>query len=187
MSQSFPESHNIIQKKLGDYIYSFKNEPLELVIGKLLKRKKATLSIAESCTGGLISHRVTNVPGSSEYMERAVVVYSNKSKIELLGVSETTLKRYGAVSSQTAEEMVKGIQALSQSTYAISVTGIAGPTGGTPQKPVGTVFIGIIGPSHFTVTHYHFKGKRDQIKVITSQTALNNLRLLLLGKDISTA
>ncbi len=119
---------------------------IESVVGRVLKEKKATLAVAESCTGGLISHLLTQVPGSSDYFLFGAITYSNASKMKVLGVLPETLKNYGAVHEQTAKEMAEGVRQLAGSTYAISTSGIAGPDGGTPEKPVGTVCIGIATP-----------------------------------------
>jgi nicotinamide-nucleotide amidase len=170
----------IIHERIGDYIYSADNETLEMVVGKLLKEKQATLAVAESCTGGLISHRLTDVPGSSDYLERAVVVYSNRSKTELLNIPPEVIAEHGAVSEPAARLMAKQVRELSGSTFGLSVTGIAGPTGGTPEKPVGTVFIGVAAASGEEVNNYRFHGTREAIKLMTSQMALSNLRSFIL-------
>jgi nicotinamide-nucleotide amidase len=115
-------------------------------IGRLLKEKKATLSIAESCTGGLISHRITQIAGSSEYFLFSAVTYSNASKIKVLGVPPESLERFGAVHEEVAKQMAEGVRQVAGADYAISTSGIAGPDGGTPEKPVGTVCIGIATP-----------------------------------------
>jgi len=116
---------------LGDCIFGRGNETLEAVVGDLLRTHGSTLSVAESCTGGLITHRITNVPGSSDYLERSVVVYSNRAKRELLKVPAATIRKYGAVSRETAEAMARGVKKLSKTALGLAVTGIAGPAGGT--------------------------------------------------------
>lgn len=126
---------------IGNYLYGESDDTLEQVIGRLLKEKKQTLSTAESCTAGLLAGQITSVPGSSGYFERGVVTYSNRSKTELLGVSPETLEKFGAVSAETAEAMASGIRERSGSDYGLAITGIAGPDGGTAEKPVGTIFI----------------------------------------------
>jgi nicotinamide-nucleotide amidase len=170
----------IILEKVGDYIYSSDDEPLEVVVGRLLRDRRSTLAVAESCTGGLISHRLTSVAGSSDYLERSVVVYSNRAKTELLNIPEDILKKHGAVSEPVAMLMAKQIRELSGTTFGLSVTGIAGPSGGSPEKPVGTVFIGVASESTEEVKQYRFYGSREQIKLMTSQMALSNLRLFIL-------
>lgn len=145
---------------------------LEAELGEVLREKKATIAIAESCTGGLISHRITNIPGSSEYFERGVVAYSNKAKIDYIGVSEEILSSCGAVSSETAMAMAYGIKKAANTTFGLAVTGIAGPGGGTAEKPVGLVFIAIAGPNGIEVTGSKFDGDRVTIKVKTAEAAL---------------
>lgn len=170
-----------IRRRLGDVVYGVDQDTLESVVVDLLKKNKATLAIAESCTGGLIANRITNVPGSSEVFIEGVVTYSNESKVKRLGVSEWTLKQYGAVSAETAQEMVKGILEKSGAEIGISVTGIAGPGGGTPNKPVGLVYIGIGQRNgEVKVQQYNFKGSREQIKRSVSSAALDSVRRLLL-------
>jgi nicotinamide-nucleotide amidase len=171
---------SIIHEKVGEFVYSSDDEPLEAVVGRLLRDRQAILAVAESCTGGLITHRLTNISGSSEYLERSVVVYSNRAKTELLNIPENILKEHGAVSEPTARLMAKQIRELSGSTLGLSVTGIAGPTGGSPEKPVGTVFIGIASAAGEEVKKYRFYGSREQIKLMSSQMALSNLRLFIL-------
>ena len=169
-----------IRDKLGSYIFAKNDQSMEGVVGELLRKKGATLSVAESCTGGLITHRLTNVPGSSDYLNRGVVVYSNQAKIDLLGVPEEIIEKFGAVSEKTAESMAKGIREKSNTTFGLAVTGIAGPDGGTPQKPVGTVFISLSSAEGTKVKGHKFWGGREQIKLLTSEAALDLLRKHLL-------
>ena len=129
---------------VGEYIYSTEDEPLAEVVGRKLIEKRLTMSTAESCTGGLIAGRMTDIPGISAVFERGIVTYSNRAKMEELGVSADTLERFGAVSPQTAEEMVRGLKRKTGSRVCISVTGIAGPDGGTAEKPVGLIYIGVM-------------------------------------------
>jgi len=168
------------KKYLGDVIFGKDEEILEEVVGKLLRSKGATISIAESCTGGLITHRFTNVHGSSDYLERSLVVYSDKAKKELLKVPAGILKRHGAVSKEVAERMAKGVKSLSRTTFGLAVTGIAGPAGGTPAKPVGTVFISFSHKRQVVTQKCRFYGDREQIKFMTSQYALDILRKYLI-------
>ena len=126
--------------------------------GKLLCLRKACIAVAESCTGGLISHWITNVPGSSDYFSLSCVTYSNKAKINLLKVLPETIKKYGAVHEETAKEMAQGIRQIAGTTYGLSTTGIAGPTGATKGKPVGTVCIGIATPDHVKAYSFNFSG-----------------------------
>jgi nicotinamide-nucleotide amidase len=169
-----------VTKILGTIIFGKNEETLEAVVGNLLRSQEATLSVAESCTGGLITHRLTNVPGSSDYLERSLIVYSNRAKKELLQVPATTLNRFGAVSKETAASMAQGIKRVSKTTYGLAVTGVAGPAGGTAEKPVGTVFISLAHKRQVTTQKHMFYGDRSQIKFMTSQYALDSLRKYLL-------
>ena len=166
---------------LGDDCYGRDADTLEQVVGRLLVARGLTLSVAESCTGGLLGHRLTNVAGSSAYFERGVVVYSNRAKHELLGVSEEILRAHGAVSGPCAEAMARGICERSGTACGLSVTGIAGPDGGTPQKPVGTVFFGVAVSGHVTSRRFRFAGDRVAVKWQSAQTALDLLRRSLGG------
>jgi nicotinamide-nucleotide amidase len=169
---------------LGDNIYGQDKQSLESVVGELFVKNRKTLSVAESCTGGLAAHRITNVSGSSLYFKQSVVVYCNESKIKLLGVNEDTLNAYGAVSEQTALEMAEGMRNEAVTDYAVSITGIAGPTGGTPEKPVGLVYIGICGPDIKQVYKYNFNGNRVEIRERATNQALDLLRRELLKKPL---
>jgi nicotinamide-nucleotide amidase len=166
---------------LGDDCYGRDADTLEEVVGRQLRARDLTLSVAESCTGGLLGHRLTNVAGSSAYFERGVVVYSNRAKEELLGVPEEILRAHGAVSGPCAEAMARGICARSGSACGLAVTGIAGPGGGTPQKPVGTVYIGVAVEGSVTARRFLFTGDRVAIKRQSAQTALDLLRRSLGG------
>jgi nicotinamide-nucleotide amidase len=170
-----------IAAALGDDCYGRDADTLEQVVGGLLVGRGLTLSVAESCTGGLLGHRLTNVAGSSAYFERGVVVYSNRAKQELLGVSEEILRAHGAVSGPCAEAMARGICERSGTACGLSVTGIAGPDGGTPQKPVGTVYFGVAVSGHVTSRRFRFAGDRVAVKWQSAQTALDLLRRSLGG------
>jgi nicotinamide-nucleotide amidase len=161
---------------LGDDCYGHDAETLEEVVGRLLRERGFTLAVAESCTGGLLGHRLTNLPGSSSYFERGVVVYSNQAKMELLDVPESVLEAHGAVSAPTAEAMVRGICATAGTPCGLSITGIAGPDGGTPTKPVGTVFIGLAFREAVSSRRFRFIGDRASVKWQSSQMALDMLR-----------
>ncbi len=152
---------------------------LEENVGDLLRARKLTLAVAESCSGGLICHRLTNVPGSSDYFLGGLVTYSNQAKIDLLHVPAATLEADGAVSARVAEAMALGAAAQFHADLAIAVTGIAGPTGGSPEKPVGTVYLGLATPKRVKSRHCLFHGTREEIKILTAQTALDWLRLEL--------
>jgi len=149
---------------------------LEVQIGTLLRKHGKTISIAESCTGGLISHRITNVPGSSNYYDCGVIAYSNQSKIDILHVKSETLKKFGAVSRQTAIEMAQGIKQVSGSDLGLAVTGIAGPGGGTPKKPVGLVYICLVSNEDVVCEEFRFKGNREEIKFQASEAALDMIK-----------
>lgn len=140
-----------------------------------LKEKHLTIATAESCTGGLLAHILTNISGSSEYFDRGVISYSNQSKINLLDVSEDTLIKHGAVSKQTAKEMAIGIKEKAKVDIGISTTGIAGPTGGTKEKPVGLVYIGIADSKNMKINKFNFKGERLQNKESTCNEAIKML------------
>jgi PncC family amidohydrolase len=147
----------------------------EIRVGELLRQRKATLATAESCTGGLIGHLVTNISGSSDYFLGGVIAYANQVKCDLLGVRAETLARAGAVSQETAIQMARGVRRLLNTDYALSVTGIAGPTGGTPDKPVGLTFIGLVGPGTERCERYVWTYDRLENKRATAKRALQML------------
>ncbi|MGH7325683.1 MAG: nicotinamide-nucleotide amidohydrolase family protein [Candidatus Rokuibacteriota bacterium] len=169
-----------IRARLGDDCYGRDDESLERVVGRLLVERQVTVAVAESCTGGLLGHRLTGVPGSSRYFERGVVVYSNQAKQELLGVPADVLSAHGAVSGPCAAAMAAGVRQTSRSDCALAITGIAGPDGGTPTKPVGTVFVGVAVGAEVTAHRFHFPGDRAAIKWQAAQAALDLLRRRLL-------
>lgn len=162
-------------------------DTLEAVVGNLLLQKGATVAVAESCTGGLIASRITSVAGSSQWFERGVITYSNQAKMDILKVRQDTLEQFGAVSEQTAVQMAEGLRNLAGTDYAIAVTGIAGPTGGSPQKPTGTVYIAMADSKQTSYRHFLFAatengGKtltRTSIQQLTAETALDWLRIAL--------
>lgn len=174
-----------IAARLGSVIYAEGNTTMEACVGRLLQERGKTLSTAESCTGGLLGNRVTNVPGSSTYYMGGVVAYSNKLKEKLLGVSRTTLSMFGAVSEETAREMAIGARRVTGADIAIATTGIAGPDGGTPDKPVGTVVVALAadgyGDDGAQSKTYQLWGNREWVKLLTSQVALDWVRRALLG------
>jgi len=171
-----------VLEQIGNRVFATDGSAMEEIIGRLIKEKKATLAIGESCTGGLISHWLTNVPGSSDYFLFSGVAYSNEAKINVLGVSRETLERYGAVHEETVKEMAEGARRLSGATYGIATSGIAGPDGGTEDKPVGTVCIGIASPMGVEGRRFFFPfGERTRNKQIFAMTALDLLRRKLLG------
>ncbi|OGX36171.1 MAG: competence/damage-inducible protein A [Omnitrophica WOR_2 bacterium RIFCSPLOWO2_02_FULL_50_19] len=165
-----------ISARLKKYIFGRDGETLERAVGEKLAKARKTLAIAESCTGGLISDRITNIPGSSKYFKMAIVVYSNEAKISQLDIPPAAISKYGAVSRQTAIEMARNIREISGADIGLSVTGIAGPTGATRTKPVGLVYIAISVPKKIIWKEFHFKGEREMIKFRSSQAALDLLR-----------
>ena len=169
-----------IERVLGRSIYGSDKEELETIVGHQLTTQKLILSVAESCSGGLLSHRITSVPGSSLYFTGGAVTYSNELKHEFLGVETKLIETHGAVSSEVAAAMAHGIREKTGADLGLSITGIAGPTGGTTEKPVGTVYIAICDRKDCRVNRYHFKGNRSRIQALTAHTGLNDLRLSLL-------
>ena len=171
-----------VGKKLGRNLVSASDEALPEVLGRLLRERDAGLSLAESCTGGLMARRITGVAGSSDYFALSAVTYSNRFKQELLGVRETTLERCGAVHEETAGEMAEGIRRMAGSDYALSTTGVAGPGGGTPDKPVGTVCIGLATPEGTTTRRIQWdSGDRQANQSFFAECALDLLRRRLAG------
>jgi nicotinamide-nucleotide amidase len=171
---------NEIRGILGKHIYGEGDTTLEEVIGGLLMDKQQTLALAESCTGGYISHRVTRIAGSSAYYYGGAVTYSNEAKISLLGVRPETLQEHGAVSRETSLEMSAGIKQRTGANVGLSVTGVAGPAGGSAAKPVGTVWVSIAQAGSHEAKLFRFAGDREHIILGTSQAALNWLRTSLL-------
>ena len=168
---------------LGADVFSTDGSSLEAVVGQRLAERGLTIALAESCTGGLLASRLTDVPGSSRYVERGVVTYSNRAKTELLGVPEAMIAAHGAVSEPVAEAMAAGVRARASVDVGIGVTGIAGPDGGSAEKPVGTVAIAVAlpesSPEARQVRLFRFAGEREQVKFQASQAALDMLRRLL--------
>ncbi len=161
------------------------DQTIETQIGDILRQRGLKLAIAESCTGGLIAHRITNVPGSSDYFIGGVVAYAYEAKVKLLGVSWKTLNTCGAVSRETVLEMAGGVRQSLGTDIAISVSGIAGPGGGLPNKPVGTVWVGLAAPDGTWARLFHFPGDREQNKAAAAEAALSMLRDYLLGEPDS--
>jgi nicotinamide-nucleotide amidase len=165
---------------MGLHVYSTDGRALEEVLGEMLIARALTIAVAESCTGGLIASRLTDVPGSSRYVERGVVTYSNASKIDLLGVPSDMIAAHGAVNEQVASTMAEGIRTRSGVDIGVGVTGIAGPDGGTPDKPVGTVCIAAASAEGTRVRTFRFVGGREMVKFQASQAALDMVRRMLL-------
>ncbi len=169
-----------VKEKVGEYIISEDGEKLENIVQKLLSNNEMTLSVAESCTGGQLSARLTALSGISSVFERGYITYSNQSKIQALGVLEETIQLYGAVSEETAMAMIKGLKEESNCHCCLSITGIAGPNGGTDSKPVGLVYIGVNVLDDYKVYQFNFNGNRDRIQNLAVLSALNLLRKSLL-------
>jgi nicotinamide-nucleotide amidase len=165
---------------LGEMIYAEEDLALSEAVGRMLAEKKKTLAVAESCTGGLIAKLITDIPGSSAYFTYGWVTYSNEAKVSQLGVDKTLIGKFGAVSSEVATAMAEGAKKKSGADYAIAVTGIAGPDGGTTEKPVGLVYVSVAGPNETKTERFMFGARnRDFIRLRTSQVAFNLLRLNL--------
>ena len=169
-----------IAEKLGIAVFAKNGEKMEEIVGRLLAEKNKTLAIAESCTGGLICQRLTDVAGASKYFIEGAIAYANEAKINNLGVSEDVIEEFGAVSSQVAEQMAKGIREKAKTDFGVSVTGIAGPDGGTQEKPVGTVFIGYSDENITKSLRLNLPGDRFLIRWRSSQAALDYLRRQIL-------
>lgn len=168
-----------LQTALGDAVYSVDGAGLEAVVSGLLRRRSLKIATAESCSGGLLSSRLTDIPGSSAYMQQGVVCYTNESKTQWLGIPAAVIEEYGAVSEPVAKAMAAGIRAAASTDVGVGITGIAGPGGGTPEKPVGTVAIAVAMAGDEQVRTFQFFGGRDLVKFQSSQAALNMLRLML--------
>jgi nicotinamide-nucleotide amidase len=169
-----------IEQELGDFIFARTESSLEEVVGIYLATKKATISTAESCTGGMVAERLTNVSGSSRYFMSGVICYSNESKMELAGIPPLLLEMQGAVSIEVARGLAEGIRARAGTTIGVGVTGIAGPTGGSPEKPVGTVYIAVATPTETEHRQFLFPGDRERIRWQASQAALDMVRRAVL-------
>ncbi len=182
-TRSLAKAETGIGALLGEDCYGRDGETLEMVVGRMLLERQLTLAVAESCTGGLLGHRLTSVPGSSAYFERGVLAYSNRAKEELLGVPESILRAHGTVSGPCAEAMARGVATLAGAPCALAVTGIAGPDGGTPTKPVGTVFVGLAVRGETLARRFYFSGDRAAVKWQSTQAALDMLRRSLGGQS----
>ncbi|MFC1569222.1 competence/damage-inducible protein A [bacterium] len=175
----FQQAIEFTREAAGRYLYGEDDDTLEAVVGRLLLKRNWSIAVAESCTGGLISHLLTNIPGSSSYFERGYVTYSNQSKIDLLQVPESIIQKHGAVSSETALAMAEGILKVSNVDVGLSITGIAGPTGGTREKPVGLVYIGYADKNQTAVEKYIFTQDRMMNKTRSAGYALDFARRML--------
>jgi len=170
-----------IRKRLGNTIYAEEDKELAQVVGEMLIERNVTISIAESCTGGLVSAKLTDIPGISKVFNRAVVSYSNQSKIENLGVKAETLEKYGAVSRETAVEMAEGVRSMSGTDVGVSITGIAGPGGGTEEKPVGLVHIALAHGEGVIHKELRLRGSRSRIRNVTCLNVFDMIRRYLMG------
>lgn len=186
-SQQLEELVKRVHTKLGAAVFTDKEETLEAVLGQLLCDKHKTLATAESCTGGVIGKMLTDVPGSSQYYRGGVVCYSNHLKVRLVGVNETTLERFGAVSGPVAYQMAMGIRGCTGSDFGLSITGIVGPQGGTVEKPVGLVFMGLSTCVRTEVKELRLRGNRESIRVRSSRMALDWLRRKLIRSSQEAA
>ena len=167
----------IIQSALGASIFSANKEELEQVLIRMLTERNETLATAESCTGGLLAHRLTNVPGSSAAFLAGFVVYANEAKISALGVDAALIKKHGAVSEEVAHAMAEGARERTEATYALATTGIAGPSGGSKERPLGTIYIALASRATETlVRHFNFLSDRETFKQLAAQAAFNLLR-----------
>ncbi|MFO8081533.1 MAG: competence/damage-inducible protein A [Armatimonadota bacterium] len=178
------EMEQTLRERIGRYIYGVDDEDMEAALGNALRERGATVAVAESCTGGMIASRITDVSGSSDYMLGGVVAYANEIKQRVLGVPAEVLAEHGAVSEPTARAMAVGARELYGASYGLSTTGIAGPTGGTEEKPVGLVYAAIAGPDGVTCDELNWPGTREQFKRRVSQNALNMLRKRVLGIEV---
>ena len=179
--QSLDAATVALEQVLGSAVYSTDGRTLEMVVGDLLRGAGWTIAAAESCTGGLLTSRLTDVPGSSAYVEASVICYSNRTKVEWLGVPEALLDEHGAVSEPVGRAMATGIRSRVGANVGIGITGIAGPGGGTPDKPVGTVVVAVITDKDERVRTFQFFGSREQVKYQSTQAAMNMLRLMMIG------
>ncbi len=179
------ELSNRIRSRVGSYVYGEGDVTMEEVVGKLLKQHGKTVAFAEACSGGLVSHRLTNVPGSSVYFHGAVLAYADAAKVNLLGVKPETLQLHGPVSEETAREMAAGVRERLGANIGVAVTGIAGPDGGTPEKPVGTAFLALAADGTLVSRKYQLWGNREWIKTLVAQLALDWVRRSLLGITIA--
>jgi nicotinamide-nucleotide amidase len=184
LTQEIEEETEKLLKIIPEYIYGYDNEQLEQTIARLLKERNSTVATAESCTGGYIAHLITSVPGSSAYFKGSVVAYSNEIKEKELNVSARSLATHGAVSEEVVKEMVAGIRQRFGVDYAVATSGVAGPDGGTSEKPVGLIWIAIASPAGIFAGRYQFGDNRERNIQRTAMQALNMLRKAIIGKSL---
>jgi nicotinamide-nucleotide amidase len=180
-AKAIEQADTIIRSTLGPSIFSAADETLEEVVVKLLAERNQTVAVAESCTGGLLANRITNVPGASEVFLAGYVCYANQAKINMLDVDSRLIEKHGAVSEQVARALAEHARACAGSDYALATTGIAGPGGGSPEKPVGTVHIALAALAETIVRRLFFPTDRETFKQIATQAALELLRKTLIG------
>jgi nicotinamide-nucleotide amidase len=180
--KNLQKAQDEVTARLSDYIFSYGEQTLEEIIAAKLTEKKLTVAVAESCTGGLIANRLTDVSGSSVYFERGLVTYSNEAKISMLKVPADIIEKHGAVSEETARLMAEGVRKISGTDLGLSSTGIAGPTGGSKEKPVGTVYVALADGSQTVCRHQLFRWDRKRNKLVSSEVALMMLKIYLQDK-----
>jgi nicotinamide-nucleotide amidase len=180
--RNLQKAQDEITARLKDYIFSYDEQTLEEIVAALLIEKKLTIAVAESCTGGLIANRLTDVAGSSVYLERGLVTYSNAAKIGMLNIPAPIIDKYGAVSEETARLMAEGVRKLAGTSLGLSSTGIAGPAGGSKEKPVGTLYLALSDAKQTVCRHYSFRWDRRRNKMFFSETALIMLKNYLQAK-----
>jgi nicotinamide-nucleotide amidase len=181
-AKAIEQADTIIRSTLGPSIFSAADETLEEVVVKLLAQRNQTLAVAESCTGGLLANRITNVPGASDVFLAGYICYANKAKIGMLNVDAQLIEKHGAVSEQVARALAEHARACAGSDYALATTGVAGPSGGSPEKPVGTVYIALAGSNETIVKKLFFPTDRETFKQIATQAALEFLRRKIIGR-----
>jgi nicotinamide-nucleotide amidase len=181
-AEAIEQADTIIRSTLGPSVFSAADETLEEVIVKLLVQRNQTVAVAESCTGGLLANRITNIPGASTVFLAGYVCYANQAKIEMLDVDLELIEKYGAVSEQVACALAEHVRACARSDYALATTGVAGPSGGSPEKPVGTVYIALAASGTTIAKRFFFPTDRETFKQIATQAALELLRKKLIGK-----
>jgi nicotinamide-nucleotide amidase len=165
-----------VRDRLGNYVFAEDEGTLEETIGNLLQLRRKTLALAESCTGGGIGEKITRIPGCSAYFHMGLVTYSNEAKSKLLGIDPALIEKYGAVSKEVVAAMAQGVKKIARADFGIAVTGIAGPDGGTEDKPVGTVYVALSSDAHTMAKKFNFVGDREEVRERTKQAALEFLR-----------
>lgn len=181
VEEALESACDLVRQRLRDQVYGEDDDTIDSVVAELFRGKRVTLSLAESCTGGLVAKRITDVAGSSDYFLEGAITYADAAKVRVLGVSPRLLAEKGAVSPETAMAMAEGMRRNSGSDLALAVTGIAGPDGGSAEKPVGTVFLALATAAGCQAKGYRFSGSRDEIRTITAFMAMDWLRRQLIS------